>query len=204
MVNFNYSWICDNKNMLNSVCQSGVKDLEHFIWVCPTWLHMKKIIFGRRRSPQHIWKQVGEIFLRNKVLFFILLCCKEWRSDKTPKSQVSIILNSSIFLFIKHYLFQIMQIYLNQINTSEFYFTPSFKTRLAFFKSATCPLRSRVFRLTEASFLKPNSARTSPRNDTVKLSRRQLIVASHPIEWPPWIWCCTWWNHSWHSHLKSS
>ena len=54
-----------------------------------------------------------------------------------------------------------------------------------FFKSATCPWRSRVLRLTEASFPKPDSPWTSPRNESVKLSRRQMIVASYPIQWPP-------------------
>ena len=48
-------------------------------------------------------------------------------------------------------------------------------------KSATCPLRSRVLRLTEASSRRPDSPRTSPQNETVKLSRRQMIVANYPM-----------------------
>ena len=71
-------------------------------------------------------------------------------------------------------------------------------------KSATCPLRSRVLRLTEVSSLRPDSPWMSPRNETVKVSnvKRQMIVASYPKEWPTGKWCRTWWNHSWHSHLK--
>ena len=58
-----------------------------------------------------------------------------------------------------------------------------FKPGWHFLKSATCPLRSRVFRLTEASFLRPDSPRTSKRNATVKLSNRQMIVTRYPMEW---------------------
>ena len=47
------------------------------------------------------------------------------------------------------------------------------------FKSATCPLRNRVIRFIEASSLRPDSPRISPRNETVKLSR--LIVARYAI-----------------------
>ena len=63
-----------------------------------------------------------------------------------------------------------------------------------------CPLRSQVFRLTEASPVRPDSPRTSPGNETVKLSRRQTVET----EWPSWTWCRTWWNYSWHSYIKST
>ena len=60
-----------------------------------------------------------------------------------------------------------------------------------------CPLRSRVLRLTEASFRGRILRR---RHHGTRLSRRQTIVT----EWPSWTWCRTWWNHSWHNHLKSA
>ena len=66
-------------------------------------------------------------------------------------------------------------------------------------KSATCPLWNRVLPVAEASFLWPDSPRTSPGNEPEKPYRRRTIVPSSPMEWPSW----TWWNHSWHSHLKS-
>ena len=69
-------------------------------------------------------------------------------------------------------------------------------------KSATCPLRSRVLRLTETSSLRPDSPRTSPRNETVKLSRRQMIVASYSMEWLSGTWCRTWWYHSSQTAMK--
>ena len=50
------------------------------------------------------------------------------------------------------------------------------------FKSATCPLRNRAIRFIEASSLRPDSPRMSPQNETVKLSRRQMIVARYAIE----------------------
>ena len=64
-------------------------------------------------------------------------------------------------------------------------------------------LRGRVFRLTEASSLRLDSPRTSPWNKTVKLFRHPMIVASYPMN-RPLAWCQTWWNQSWHSHLKSA
>ena len=57
----------------------------------------------------------------------------------------------------------------------------------------------RVLHLTEASYLGPDSPRTSPRNETVKQRRRQMTVAISPVQWPSWTWCRKWWNHSWHS-----
>ena len=57
----------------------------------------------------------------------------------------------------------------------------------------------KVLQLTEASYLGPNSPRTSPRNETVKQCRRQMTVANSPVQWPSWTWCRKWWNHSWHS-----
>ena len=57
-----------------------------------------------------------------------------------------------------------------------------------------------VLQLTEASYLGPDSPRTSPRNETVKQCRRQMTVANYPVQWPSWTWCRKqWWNHSWHS-----
>ena len=56
-----------------------------------------------------------------------------------------------------------------------------------------------VLQLTEASYLGPDSPRTSPRNETVKQCRRQMSVANSPVQWPSWTWCRKWWNHSWHS-----
>ena len=56
-----------------------------------------------------------------------------------------------------------------------------FKQAGIIYKSATCPLRSQVLRLTEASSLRSDSPRTSSRNYTVKLSTLQLIVASNPM-----------------------
>ena len=53
--------------------------------------------------------------------------------------------------------------------------------------------------LTEASYLGPDSPRTSPRNESVKQCRRQMTVANSPVQWPSWTWCRKWWNHSWHS-----
>ena len=64
----------------------------------------------------------------------------------------------------------------------------------------TCPLRSQVFRLTEANSVRPDTPRTSPGNETVKLSRRQTVET----EWPSWTWCRTWWHYSWDSHIKST
>ena len=61
-----------------------------------------------------------------------------------------------------------------------------------------CPLRRRVYWLTEASSVRPDSPRTSTGDETVKLYRRQTIVT----EWPSWTWCRTWnWRHS---YLKSA
>ena len=51
------------------------------------------------------------------------------------------------------------------------------------FKSASCPIRSPVLRLIEASYLKPDSPRTSPGNESAKQSRRRIIVR---VLW----WCC--------------
>ena len=45
-----------------------------------------------------------------------------------------------------------------------------------------------------------DSLRTSTRNEGVKLSRRQTIVT----DWTSCTWCRSWWNHSWHSRLKSA
>ena len=56
-----------------------------------------------------------------------------------------------------------------------------------------------VLQLTEASYLGPDSSRTSPRNETVKQCRRQMTVANSHVQWPSWTWCRKWWNHSWHS-----
>ena len=56
---------------------------------------------------------------------------------------------------------------------------------------------SGVLQLTEASYLGPDSPRTSPRNETVKQCRRQM--ANSPVLWPSWTWCRIWWNHSWDS-----
>ena len=56
-----------------------------------------------------------------------------------------------------------------------------------------------VLQLTEASYLGPDSPRTSPRNETVKQCRRPMSVANSPVQWPSWTWCRKWWNHSWHS-----
>ena len=56
-----------------------------------------------------------------------------------------------------------------------------------------------VLQLTEASYLGPDSPRTSPRNETVKQCRCQMTVANSPVQWPSWTWCRQWWNHSWHS-----
>ena len=65
---------------------------------------------------------------------------------------------------------------------------------------------SGVLQLTEASYLGPDSPRTSPRNETVKQCRRQMTVANSPMTvanspvlWPSWTWCRIWWNHSWDS-----
>ena len=59
-----------------------------------------------------------------------------------------------------------------------------------------------VLRLAEASSLRPDSPRTLPQNETVKLPRRQMTLANSPVQWPTWTWCLTWWNHSRHSNLK--
>ena len=58
---------------------------------------------------------------------------------------------------------------------------------------------SGVLQLTEASYLGPDSPRTSPRNETVKQCRLQMTVANSPVRWPSWTWCRIWWNHSWDS-----
>ena len=58
---------------------------------------------------------------------------------------------------------------------------------------------SGVLQLTEASYLGPDSPRTSPRNEPVKQCRRQMTVANSPVLWPSWTWCRIWWNHSWDS-----
>ena len=65
-----------------------------------------------------------------------------------------------------------------------------------------CPFRCWVLRLTEASYLRPDSRRTSPWNDIVELS----WGSNDCSEWPSGTWCRTWWNHSWHNfnHLKSA
>ena len=39
-----------------------------------------------------------------------------------------------------------------------------------------------VLQLTEASYLEPDSPRTSPRNETVKQCRRQMTVANSPVQ----------------------
>ena len=39
-----------------------------------------------------------------------------------------------------------------------------------------------VLQLTEASYLGPDSPRTSPRNETVKQCRRQMTVANSPVQ----------------------
>ena len=98
---------------------------------------------------------------------------------------------------------------LSQTNTSELYFTACFSHAgmflFCFFLSEnSAPLRGRVLRFTEACYLRSDSPRTSPRNKIVKLSRRQMIMASFPMTWPSWTWCCTGWNRSWHSCLKSA
>ena len=100
-----------------------------------------------------------------------------------------------------------MQLYLNygapSYQNTEIYvmpFLPCWHSFFFFFKSAMCPLRSWVLQLTEASSLRPDSLRKSPQNETVKLSRCQMIVASHPMEWPWWTWC----TYLWHSHIKSA
>ena len=56
-----------------------------------------------------------------------------------------------------------------------------------------------VLQLIEASYLGPDSPRTSPRNKTVKQGRHQMTVANSPVQWPSWTWCPKWWNRSWHS-----
>ena len=61
-----------------------------------------------------------------------------------------------------------------------------------------------VLRLTETSYLRSDSPRTSPRNETVKPSGRQMTVANAPVQRPSWTWCRTWWNHPWHRNLKSA
>ena len=60
-------------------------------------------------------------------------------------------------------------------------------------------VHSGVLQLTEASYLGPDSPRTSPRNETVKQCRLQMTVANSPVLWPSWTWCRIWWNHSWDS-----
>ena len=85
-------------------------------------------------------------------------------------------------------------------HVSEFYITPFFETIrynivLVNWPRAHCG----VLQLTEASYLRPDSPRTSPRNETVKQCRRQMTVANSPLQWPSWTWCRKWWNHSWHS-----
>ena len=93
---------------------------------------------------------------------------------------------------------------LHQINTWNFMWWHFFNQAGIICKSATCPLRSQVLWLTEASSLRQDSLRTSPRNETVKLSRCQMIVVRYPMERPSGTRCRTWWYHSWHSHLKSA
>ena len=44
-----------------------------------------------------------------------------------------------------------------------------------------------VLQLTEASYLGPDSPRTSPRNETVKQCRRQMTVTNSPVQWPSWM-----------------
>ena len=83
---------------------------------------------------------------------------------------------------------------------SEFYITPFFEPVwynrvLINWPRAHCG----VLQLTEASYLGPDSPRTSPRNETAKQCRRQMTVANSPVQWPSWTWCRKWWNHSWHS-----
>ena len=56
-----------------------------------------------------------------------------------------------------------------------------------------------VLRLTETSYLGPDSPRTSSQHEIVKQCRRQMTVAKSPVQWPSWTWCRKWWNHSWHS-----
>ena len=56
-----------------------------------------------------------------------------------------------------------------------------------------------VLQLTEASYLGTDSARMSPRNETVKQGWRQMTVANSPVQRPSWTWCRKRWNHSWHS-----
>ena len=53
---------------------------------------------------------------------------------------------------------------------------------------------SSAIQLTEASYLGPDSPRTSPRNETVKQCRRQMTVANSPVQWPSWTSCRKWWN----------
>ena len=50
-------------------------------------------------------------------------------------------------------------------------------------KSTTCPLWSRILRLTDASSLGPDSSRTSPGNDTEKQAKRRKNVLSSLMEW---------------------
>ena len=66
---------------------------------------------------------------------------------------------------------------------SEFYITPFFKPVwynrvLVNWPRAHCG----VLQLTEASYLGPDSPRTSPRNETVKQCRRQMTVANSPVQ----------------------
>ena len=45
-----------------------------------------------------------------------------------------------------------------------------------------------VLQLTEASSLRPDSPRASPRNENLKQCRRQMTVANSPVHWPSWTW----------------
>ena len=58
------------------------------------------------------------------------------------------------------------------------------------------------FRLTTASSLWSDFPRTSPRNEAVKLYKRQMTLANSPVQWPSWTWCRIRWSHSCHSNLK--
>ena len=66
---------------------------------------------------------------------------------------------------------------------SEFYITPIFEPVwynrvLVNWPRAHCG----VLQLTEASYLGPDSPRTSPRNETVKECRRQMTMANSPVQ----------------------
>ena len=61
------------------------------------------------------------------------------------------------------------------INTSEFYVMLMSSWQNSALKSTTCPLQSRVLRLTEADSLRPDSSRTSPGNEIEKQSRPERL-----------------------------